>query len=181
MENEFKGVAMRCTWGQYRIIIKRRLLDFGIKLSGDQVEDGSERYPYLVFDGVDLTFSISNLKNEGFKQVNTPSDFIQAVKEAKGIESKESEPVNQQSEPPIPNEWVSVKDRLPPKYEIGNFTKYLVKTRGGFGEANFGNSGLMNEPHQFWYPIRNFKGEIHLDGENEITHWSILPQPPKQD
>lgn len=66
-------------------------------------------------------------------------------------------------------EWISVKDRLPPRYK-----KILVVN--GHGYVNI--SAFVKE----------FDGEwtwLGLDGKynhiNDITHWMPLPEPPKED
>ena len=71
-------------------------------------------------------------------------------------------------------EWVSVKDKLPPYnhnvlvYRPNMAMKILVDNYGAYyGEDD-------DEWHEGW---KKYRKDIH--GKPIITHWAYLPQPPK--
>ena len=71
--------------------------------------------------------------------------------------------------------WISVKARLPEISDERSMITVRVRTKhNGVGKMTFGYSGAMGEPMSgsFWWPIREFKGEVHLD--NEIIDWAEI-------
>lgn len=69
-------------------------------------------------------------------------------------------------------DWTSIKNELPKISNEKPFVAVVVRTKyNGVGEMKFGYSGAPGEPMRgsFWYPIRDFSGDVHLD--NEIVDW----------
>lgn len=72
--------------------------------------------------------------------------------------------------------WVSVEDRLPEISESKPFVEVKVRTPYGMGKMSFGYSGAAGESMkgQFWYPIREFTGDVHL--ENKVIDWTYIEE-----
>ena len=72
-------------------------------------------------------------------------------------------------------EWISVQKELPKITNEKSMVEVEVRTlHNGTGKMTFGYSGAMGEPMSgsFWYPIRDFKGDVHL--ENKIIDWRYI-------
>lgn len=68
-------------------------------------------------------------------------------------------------------EWISVKDRLPDDDKNTNYLvydNYMYEWGVSVSVASYSNGE--------WY---DYLGEIHKYSEH-ITHWAILPEPPKK-
>ena len=66
------------------------------------------------------------------------------------------------------NEWISVKDRLPPRYK-----KILVVNGHGYVAI----SAFVKEFDGKWTWLSVSGKYNHI---NDITHWMPLPEPPKE-
>ena len=67
------------------------------------------------------------------------------------------------------NEWISVKDRLPPRYK-----KILVVNGHGYVTI----SAFVKELDGKWTWLSESGKYNHI---NDITHWMPLPEAPKED
>lgn len=65
------------------------------------------------------------------------------------------------------SEWVSVKDRLPSKKDIG--TQFLLYVSNEDGETYFDVSYWFGRDVNLSFTWRN------------VTHWMPLPEPPKEE
>jgi hypothetical protein len=72
-------------------------------------------------------------------------------------------------------EWISIQKELPKITDEKSMVEVEVRTvHNGVGKMVFGYSGAMGEPMSgsFWHPIRDFKGDVHL--ENKIIDWRYI-------
>lgn len=66
-------------------------------------------------------------------------------------------------------EWISVKDRLPEKYD-----KFLVL-------SSFPNDYIIGVRTSYFHPNYKKLGFTTGFDVDQVTHWMPLPEPPKED
>ena len=80
----------------------------------------------------------------------------------------------------MPNEWISVKDRLPRKngkylcYCEANYIKILYFAR------NLHSVDKFDFPHERRSGFYDYSGEYGYYEWGGVTHWMPLPEPPKE-